>query len=613
MAKKQARLRVLQNQVGRLNGRIANLQQRSDQLSRTRLLLFMLGGIVSGVLFLSLGPWAWIMGTIPAMLPFIGAVVYHRRIETGMARLTIWRDIKQAHVARICLDWEGIPSTLPVPPQFNHPFALDIDLVGDYSVHRLLDTAVSQEGSLRLRAWLINTDPQLDEIERQQRRIRELAQATLFRDKLSLNTTLVTDTPNNKWVGQKMVDWLQKDVDGSHLRPLLITLSILAVLNITLFILDAAGVLGSWWLIPWSIYAILFVTRGGQPVNNLFVNATFLQNGLRTLNGVFRFLENGRYARFPHLRELVAPFLDVAERPSLHIKRVTRVVAGVGVRQNPLLGMLINMAVPWDIYFAYRLQQCRTNLAARLPVWLDRWFELEALSALATFAYLNPGQATFPTIAAEESCAGPLFTAAGLGHPLIRDGERVCNDFAMLAPGSIALITGSNMAGKSSFLRTVGVNLALAYAGGPVMAQSMRTCLFRLYSSMRANDSVVDGFSFFYAEVQRLQALLRALHEEDERPLCFLIDEIFRGTNNRERLIGSRAYIRALAKGYGVGVIATHDLELVQLAEEMPTLRNMHFRDDVQNGRMIFDYRLRSGPCPTTNALKIMRQAGLPT
>ncbi|KAA3664080.1 MAG: hypothetical protein DWQ04_07515 [Chloroflexi bacterium] len=129
---------------------------------------------------------------------------------------------------------------------------------------------------------------------------------------------------------------------------------------------------------------------------------------------------------------------------------------------------------------------------------------------------------------------------------------------------------------------------------------------------MRVDESVVDGFSVFYAEVQRLQALLGALHVKDKRPLCFLIDEIFRGTNNRERLIGSRAYIRALAKGCGVGLIATHDLELVQLAEEIPTLRNMHFRDDVENGRMIFDFLLREGPCPTTNALKIMQQAGLP-
>ncbi|MCA9928449.1 MAG: hypothetical protein KC419_08230, partial [Anaerolineales bacterium] len=565
-----------------------------------------------GALFLSFGPTAWLLGTVPALLPFIGAVIVHRRIEASITRLTIWCDLKQDHVARMQLDWDHIPKTLPLPAPFDHPFALDIDLVGEYSVHRLLDTTVSAEGSRRLRDWLINTDPQMDVILQRQAQVRELVGASLFRDKLALNAALVSATKAEKWPGQQMLDWLAKDVDGDHLRPLLIQLAVLAAINIPLFVLDMTGVIGAWWLIPWSIYGVLFVTRGGELVSTLFQDATFLEDGLRTLNGVFRFLENGRFRRMPNVRGVVAPFLDEAERPSQHIKRVTRVVAGVGVRQNPLLGMLLNMAVPWDIYFAYRLHQCRIHLTERMPVWLDRWFELEALSALATFAYLNPDQATFPTLLPEQSTSACLFDAQGLGHPLIADAERICNDFQMPTMGSIALITGSNMAGKSSFLRTVGVNLALSYAGGPGMAQSLHTRLLRLYSSMRVNDSVVDGFSFFYAEVQRLQSLLAALHEADKRPLCFLIDEIFRGTNNRERLIGSRAYIRALAKGCGVGVIATHDLELVQLEHEISTLRNLHFRDDVENGRMVFDYQLRPGPCPTTNALKIMQQAGLP-
>jgi DNA mismatch repair ATPase MutS len=156
------------------------------------------------------------------------------------------------------------------------------------------------------------------------------------------------------------------------------------------------------------------------------------------------------------------------------------------------------------------------------------------------------------------------------------------------------------------------VSLVLANCGGPVVADTFQARLCRLYTSIRVADSVTDGFSYFYAEVRRLQGLLAALQKEDERPLFFLIDEIFRGTNNRERLIGSRSFARALVGGYGVGLIATHDLELVKLAEESAAIHNYHFRDDVAEGQMIFDYTLRPGPCPTTNALKIMRLAGLP-
>jgi DNA mismatch repair ATPase MutS len=168
------------------------------------------------------------------------------------------------------------------------------------------------------------------------------------------------------------------------------------------------------------------------------------------------------------------------------------------------------------------------------------------------------------------------------------------------------------MAGKSTFLRTIGVNLSLAYAGAPVNAERLETPLFRLFTCIKVSDSVQDGLSYFYAEVKRLQALLAATRIDDALPVLFLIDEIFRGTNSRERLIGSRSYIRALSEGTSVGLIATHDLELIKLANEIEGVANFHFREEVRGGRMVFDYRLRPGPCPTTNALTIMRLEGLP-
>jgi DNA mismatch repair ATPase MutS len=168
------------------------------------------------------------------------------------------------------------------------------------------------------------------------------------------------------------------------------------------------------------------------------------------------------------------------------------------------------------------------------------------------------------------------------------------------------------MAGKSSFLRTLGLTLCMAYAGGVVDAAAVRVSPFRLFTCVRVSDSVTEGFSYFYAEVRRLRALLDALNAPHAYPLFFLIDEIFKGTNNRERLIGSRAYIRALAGARGIGVISTHDLELVRLADELPGVVNYHFREDVIDGNMVFDYTLRHGPSPTTNALKIMELAGLP-
>ena len=206
----------------------------------------------------------------------------------------------------------------------------------------------------------------------------------------------------------------------------------------------------------------------------------------------------------------------------------------------------------------------------------------------------------------------PYFHAQNLGHPLIDKADKVGNDFEIPGLGHVGLITGSNMAGKSTFMRTVGLNQCLAYAGAPVDAQQYQTRLFRLFTCIKVSDSVADGFSYFYAEVRRLKALLEALEADDNLPLLYFIDEIFRGTNNRERLQGSQSFIRAVVGEHGYGFIATHDLALVDLAKETDKIRNYHFRDDVVVGQMHFDYILHPGPCPTTNALRIMHLAGLP-
>ncbi|MBK8901814.1 MAG: hypothetical protein IPM53_11560 [Anaerolineaceae bacterium] len=613
MTEKAHRLRLLQHQSARLERRLGVLRRRSDQFSRWRLGLFALGGVVSGASFLQWGPVAWLWVTAVAFTPFIAAVIVHRRVENAVIRFVIWHCMTQSHLARMTLDWPQLPAARPFPVTADHPFAQDLDIVGEFSLHRLLDTAVSQEGSHRLHDWLLDPSPQVDAVQVRQRRVRELARQTRFRQRLALQAALPVDgsSPQRapQFAGQELLAWFGRESGEGSLRPLLLVLALLAVVNWVLF---AGYQLWQWpplWLGSALVYGVLFITLGFQRAASLFSDVLFLDERLRVLNGVFAFLEQWRYDQMPEVQQLCQPFLVEGERPSAHIRRVQKVMVGVGLRQNWLLGFLLNALLPWDIYFAYRLDQCRDALAAQLPRWLDVWYELEAASSLATFAYLNPGEWVWPALtAAEES----IFAAEQLGHPLIPGEQRVCNDVRLDEARPIYLVTGSNMAGKSSFLRTIGVNLVLAYAGGPVVAQSFQASWLRLFATIRVADSLSDGFSFFYAEVRRLSQLLIALNAAGERPLLFLIDEIFRGTNNRERLIGSQAYIQTLAQGTGLGVIATHDLELVQLAEASDKIQNVHFRDAVVDGRMVFDYKLHPGPCPTTNALKIMQLAGLP-
>lgn len=617
MDPKAARQHALQQQLARLDGRIAQLEQQSQQLSRLRLALFLAGAVISGFTFLTWGAWPWLVVTLLVFLPFLVVVFLHRRVDTAVIRWQTWRQIKQTHLARMTLDWEKLPQPIPYNASPDHPFAVDLDIIGQYSLHRLLDTAVSSDGSARLRDWLLETRPNPDQITYRQTLTQELANMPLFRDKLQLHAVLSTGQTEGKLSGHQLQTWLDQPDDSAKLRRFLFLLVPLSILNMFLFGLRTQGILPPIWIVTWSLYLLVYLLAARPAMGAVFADILTLRDGLDMLNGVFGFLEGYRYGRSPHVKTLCAPFLDEQKRPSAHLKRIRRTMTGIGLTQHPLLSLLINAVIPWDAFFAYLLTNRKKELRADLPQWLNIWHELEALTSLSSFAWLNPGEICYPQIMPVNGERPPKmaaqFEARQIGHPLIPSQERICNDYAIAGIGSVTIITGSNMAGKSSFLRTLGVNLVLAYAGAPVVAQSLHTSLFRLFASIRVQDSLTDGYSFFYAEVRRLAQLLDALQDDADRPVFYLIDEIFRGTNNRERLIGSKAYIETLTAGNGLGLIATHDLELVQLAEVRPSIHNAHFRDDVRDGRMLFDYKLHSGPCPTTNALKIMEMAGLPT
>jgi DNA mismatch repair ATPase MutS len=352
------------------------------------------------------------------------------------------------------------------------------------------------------------------------------------------------------------------------------------------------------------VYGLLYGWQWRQ-LGSLFDEALTLSAALRRLRAVMRELERYDFGARERLKQLCAP-VQGEHRPSRLLRQVSWIAAAASLQRSPIVWLMINLIVPWDLFFADRLARSRADLAAHAPRWLETLHELEALNALAAFAYLNP-DAVVPKIEAD----AVLFDGSGLGHPLIPAATKVTNDFRLDEAGQLIILTGSNMSGKSSFLRTLGVNLRLAYAGSVVDANALRIGLFRVYTSIRVSDSLADGFSYFYAEVRRLKGLLDA-RQSDGSPLFYLIDEIFRGTNNRERLLGSRSYLRSLVGGRGMGVVATHDLELIQLADESPLIANYHFREDVVDGEIVFDYRLHEGPSPTTNALKIMALAGLP-
>jgi MutS-like protein len=605
------RLTQLDKQIARLDRRADVLNAISRKYWTARRVIFVCGVLLALAFCNFAGSTvAWIVAALLAIV-FAVVTLYHNRVRDSLTRNSLLMEIKRVQIARIQLDWNRIPpADLSIRPIAEHPFEGDLDITGDRSLLRLLDCAVTIEGSNNLRSWLLNVRPYTQTIEHRQKLVRELKNQSLFRDKLQLLSAVarLSSGPSrstNRWNSRVLIDWVERiDPKGSVL-PSLLLVSILAALNLI-------GIpLGSLHVIP-QVWPIVFLAYIGAMFVNQSRVATAskdlyeLEKALTHFKSVFGYLEKRCYQNTPGLAEICSPFGEQGKQPSSEMRRLGRLAAALGVRTNPLLWLLIHIFVPWDFFFTYRLELVKKEIAHLLPRWLDAWHELEALNSLANFAYLNPHY-TFPELITEPG----RLTARSLGHPLLRPEAKVCNDFELSHEQRIVILTGSNMAGKSTFLRTIGVNLILAYAGAPVNADRLQTSLFRLFTCIKVSDSVQDGLSYFYAEVKRLQAL-HAATRIDDLPVLFLIDEIFRGTNSRERLIGSRSYIRALSQTKSMGLIATHDLELIKLADEIEGVTNRHFREEVHDGRMVFDYRLRPGPCPTTNALTIMRLEGLP-
>lgn len=606
--KKIKRLRALQNQIRRLNRHLEKLQIESNRFSRLRLSTFIVGIGLGIVVHYLVYPWlGWSIMALTLVI-FNLIAFFHRKIERSLTRHKIWLGLKSTQVARMQLDWHNIPFSPAKEPQIDHPFEIDLDITGKRSLHHLLDTAVSRDGSQLLLDWLLLIRPETHIVEQRQTIAKELTPLARFRDKLHLAYRLVS---KEQLEGKKLLYFLERqNIPGSFGKVLFASAG-LALLNIVLFALHYLGVIPAFWIITVTVYGVIYFMNQGL-LDSLLDDSVLISEELKKFRAVLEYLECYRYGENESLKRLCRPFWDEGHRPSVQLRRIVLISVAVGLRMNPVFRFFLNAFLPWDFYLVRLLNQMKNQLSEKLSNWLQILIELEALSSLANFAYLNPGS-IFPKILVGENAPSEfVFRAEALGHPLLPSEERRYNDFIFKRLGDVALITGSNMSGKSTFLKTLGINLCLAFAGGPVVAKSLQTRLFRIYTCIQINDSVTDGFSFFYAEVKRLKTLLGEIQTDHEIPLLFLIDEIFKGTNNKERLIGSRSYIQSLIGRHGLGAISTHDLELTQLAHKIPQIINYHFKEDVVDGKMVFDYKMRPGPCPSTNALKIMKMEGLP-
>src|SRR5262245_33985 len=537
--------------VAKVDRMIALATASSSAFTRWRLVVFIVGAICTIALY----KMEWYQTGNGALIGFgalfVTVAAYHNRLESRMHRIRLWKQIKLAHLARLRLDWAHITIRPSSAPEL-HPYAKDLDLVGPHSLLHLLDTTVSTHGQARLASWLLDQPPEPDQLLVRRRLVQELIPRSLFRDRLGLEARLIGEQEIN---GQRLEAVLQHAVGFPQLTTVLVIQTVLAAATIGLGLSALLDWLPNYWIWSFAPYVLIyFWTDQGE---ELLEHAVGVHLELEKLGAVLGFVERHTKPSHTALAELWAPLLAPGMNPPRLVRQAARTLHAISVKAHPLIHLAANAFCPWDLWFTYRLRRIQAQVDAHLPAWLDRLAEVEAASALATFAALHPSYPWPDPLTADPQRNGAQarLSAKNLGHPLIPETHRVSNDLSLETLGTVLLVTGSNMSGKSTFLRTLGINLCLAQAGAPVCAGLFEWTWVRLATCIRVDDSLEAGLSFFYAEVKRLKGLLDETTDRSGAPVLFLIDEIFKGTNNRERLIGSRSYISTLAQGNGFGMV----------------------------------------------------------
>jgi len=575
-----------------LHDKRAAYERRHKQLGLPKILLAVCALAVIVWAFQSRGvSILWIL--LPG-LAFVAVEVAHNRI-LGDLKLTM-RSIAfyERGMARLDGRWSGSGDTGDRFLDPAHPYARDLDIFGKGSLFELLCSARTSPGRELLARWLLEPAP-IEEIQARQSAVAELAPRLDLREQLSIIGEDVRTTVRS----QALVDWAAAP-PVQNLNSLQVVSSILSLLWFgSLF---AWAVWGLWPLVILvSVVNAIFHSRVKPAVDKIIPSEKFAPD-LALLAVTIGYL-NWQSFSSPNLVRISAALKEGALTPSISLKRMTRLLETLESRRH-LLFSAIDRYVLYTAQIALWTERWRQKHSSDLPRWLAAIAEIETLSSLAAYAYEHRAS-VFPQFVA----AGPLFHAEGLAHPLLPESNVVRNDVTLDADLRLIVISGPNMAGKSTFVRSVGINAVLAQCGAPVAAHILRLSPLQVAASICILDSLQGGVSHFYAEISRLK-LISDLAQKDLHVL-FLLDELLSGTNSHDRRIGAEAVVKSLVAKNAVGLITTHDLSLTEIAQTAANAANFHFDDRVENGRLHFDYRLVPGVAHTTNALALMRSIGL--
>jgi hypothetical protein len=583
---------------------IAALEARSRLIATARLGLAAVAiALLMGVVWWRLEAPGWAaLGVVVAA--FVALVLVHGRVLDARDRAAAGMRFHERGLLRLDHAWDKLPAGSARFRTPDHPYAGDLDVFGRASLMQLVDATETAPGEEKLAGFLSSpvSGAWPDAVLARQQAVRDLAPRTAFREALATAAGVLADekppvAPLLAWAEAEDAPSAAAAVLGWLVPAVAVAVIVLAPL------LHVRGAVVS--LVVLAEIALGFVVGGRYGPTLAAVSAR--ESSATRWREMVAAIEREAFEA-PLLVQLRDRLTSGQRRASEEMTALARIVGFVDARRNEVFRFLIGPFLFWDVHCAGALGRWRGRAGRHLREWLDALAEVEALASLAAFASEHP-EFAWPDLAPDA-----MLEATALGHPLLPDGRRVGNDVSLPSGDRALVVTGSNMSGKSTLLRALGVNAVLAFAGAPVCARSLRIGPARVATCMRIDDSLEQGISHFYAELRRLKRVLDLAREAKAAggAALFLLDEILHGTNSRERVIGAQAVVRELLSLGALGAVSTHDLGITALERELgDRVANVHFEEQVHGEAMTFDFVLRPGVVQSSNALRLMRAVGI--
>lgn len=542
---------------------------------------------------------AYLCTTFFAYVAFIALIICHRIIKNKMDFSKEIININKRYISRIDGSWTQFEDIGEEFIDKNHRYSSDLDIVGKESLFQLVNTTNTANGRNSLAKSLLEPDWNEKEIISRQDGIKELKDKLDLCQQMEYITGKYKDKLKNP---QRLVEYSQDSkllIKSKSIKNLIYMLPLITVplsAAIMLFKIRQLYIL----VVAIIIIQILIWMVGILKINSILQSVDNFKYNLDTYVNILKLIEKEEF-KSNELKNIKMRLFNEKNSSMIAIKKLDKVLERINLRYNGVLYILLNTILLWDYQCVFSLESWKENYGYKISDWLQAIGEIESLMSLSVLMHINE-KICFPKI--DTSNLG--VAAKELGHPLINSSDRVVNDLEM--KNNIFIISGSNMSGKTTFLRTIGISLVLAYSGAPVCSKEMSCSIVNIFTSMRINDDLKNGISTFYAELIRIKDIID--YSSNKKEMIFLIDEIFRGTNSLDRIIGAKNVLANLNEAGVIGALTTHDLELCVL-DKYSRIKNYHFSENYKNNKIFFDYKIKIGKSTTTNAKYLMNIVGI--